>query len=168
MGDVQPLERNQHAPGVVYRPPVTISEREREVLRELDQLVTGEGDAEPADPDDRLEGRVPGLDPRVMKQLRRGEFTVQADLDLHGRDAETARRGVETFLVEAHTRGLRCVRIVHGRGLNSPGRVPVLKRSLPRWLTRGPARTRVLGYCSAPAHDGGAGATYVLLRRQRG
>ena len=92
---------------------------------------------------------------------------MQADLDLHGSDAPTARVRVERFLLEAQGRDLRCVRIVHGRGKNSPGGVSVLKTSLPRWLSRGPARHAVLAYTSAAPRDGGPGASYVLLRRLR-
>ena len=89
---------------------------------------------------------------------------MQADLDLHGRDVSTARTDLESFLLECHRRGLRCVRIVHGRGRNSPDG-PVLKSNLPRWLARGPARRIVLGFATAAPRDGGAGASYVLLRK---
>jgi DNA-nicking Smr family endonuclease len=114
-----------------------------------------------------MEGCVPGLDPRVLRQLRKGEFTPQADLDLHGCDAETARALVEAFIVESHARGLRCLRIVHGRGNRSPNGA-VLKPSLPRWLSRGPARLIVLAWTSAPRSDGGTGASYILLRKGDG
>ena len=164
MEDVSPIDRDLHAPAVRERVPVPLSEHDRRVLDELDALVAGEGSFELTDPDDQLEGRVPGLDPRAWKRLRRGEFRVQEDLDLHGSDAESARVQVEHFLLDAHARGLRCVRIVHGRGRNSPGGIPVLKANLPRWLARGPARTLVLAYASATRYDGGSGATYVLLR----
>ncbi len=167
MSDVRQLARDQHVPQIRYRPPTQISEHEREVLRELDAIVAGAGDHELTDQVERHEGKVPGLDPRVMKQLRRGEFTVQGDLDLHGVDAETARGLVERFVLDAQQRELRCLRIVHGRGRNSPDGVSVLKARLPRWLARGPARLVVLAYSSAAQHDGGAGATYVLLRRRR-
>jgi DNA-nicking Smr family endonuclease len=167
MHDVRPLEHDTHPPGLTVRPPVAIANDEREVLRELDRLVSGESDFELGESDERLEGRVRGLDPRVARRLRRGEFTVQADLDLHGVDARTARGLVERLLVDAWERGLRCVRIVHGRGRNSPGGEPVLKPLLPRWLARGPARRAVLAYSSATARDGGTGATYVLLRARR-
>ena len=167
MADVRPIERDRIEPEIQYRTPVTISEHERSVLRELDELVAGGGETPLVDPDELMEGAVAGLDPRVLKRLRRGEFTVQADLDLHGADAETARLLLERFLIDTHARGLRCVRVVHGRGKNSPGGRPVLKANLPRWLARGPARHLVLAYSSATAHDGGAGASYVLLRRGR-
>jgi DNA-nicking Smr family endonuclease len=168
MAGVRRLEQDRHLPEIRLRKPTPLSEREREVLLELDRLVAGESPFDLRDSDEYIEGKVRGLDPRVLKQLRRGEFTVQADLDLHGQDAETARVQVERYIGQCHELGLRCVRIVHGRGRNSPGRVPVLKASLPRWLARGPARLIVLAYVTAATKDGGAGATYVLLRKPDG
>jgi DNA-nicking Smr family endonuclease len=167
MGDVQPIEKDRHVPEVSFRTPVPISEREREVLRELDRILSGERPLELWDTGELREGSVKGLDPRIMKRLRRGEFTVQADLDLHGIDAATARGLLERFIADCHAEGLRCLRVVHGRGRNSPGGVPVLKDNLPRWLARGPARLIVLAYASATPRDGGSGASYILLRKQR-
>ena len=167
MADVERARHSARAPQIIYREPVPLSEREREVLRELEQLVAGESPFEITESDEYHEGRVPGLDPRVLRRLRNGEFSVQADLDLHGSDAESARSLVARLIADAHAQGLRCVRIVHGKGRNSPGREPVLKRSLPRWLGRGPARRVVLAYTSATPTDGGSGATYVLLRAGR-
>jgi DNA-nicking Smr family endonuclease len=164
MSGVRPLEQDRNVPEIVFREPVPHSAQEREVLQALDRLIEGDSPLPAHDTDEYLEAAVPGLDPRILRQLRTGKFTVQGDLDLHGADAETARALVEQLILESHARGLRCVRIVHGRGRNSPGGVPVLKAQLPRWLARGPARRAVLAYASAPQHDGGTGATYVLLR----
>ena len=157
MADVRRLEQDRHLPELRLRKPTPLSEREREVLLELDRLVSGESPFELRDSDEYIEGKVRGLDPRVMKQLRKGEFTVQADLDLHGHDAATARVQVERYIQKCH-----------GLGRTSPGRTPVLKPSLPRWLSRGPNRLVVLAYTTAAAKDGGAGATYVLLRKPGG
>jgi DNA-nicking Smr family endonuclease len=168
MAGVRPLERTRQPPRTRYREPVPLSAREREVIAELDALVNGKGAFDVRESEELLEGCVPGLDPRVLRRLRRGEFTPQADLDLHGCDAATARGLVEEFVVESHARGLRCLRIVHGRGNRSPNREAVLKPSLPRWLARGPARLVVLAFTSARQVDGGAGASYVLLRRGAG
>jgi DNA-nicking Smr family endonuclease len=168
MADVRRLQQDRHLPEIRLRTPTPLSEREREVLQELDRLVSGEGPFELRDSDEYIEGKVRGLDPRVMKGLRKGEFTVQADLDLHGQDAATARLQVERYIQKCHSLGLRCLRIVHGRGRNSPGGLPVLKASLPRWLSRGPTRLIVLAYATAALKDGGAGATYVLLRKPGG
>lgn len=168
MAGVRPLEKNRVAPRVVLRKPVPPTARDREVLRALDTLIAGDDPIPLAETDEYVEGAVPGLDARIVRQMRRGEFRIEADLDLHGVDAKAGRRLVERFIGESHARGLRCVRIVHGRGRNSPDGVPVLKSRLPRWLARGPARLCVLAYTSAPPHDGGAGATYVLLRKRGG
>jgi DNA-nicking Smr family endonuclease len=168
VADVERLAQDRHMPELVIRKPVPLSERECEVLQELDRLVAGEVPFDLRDSDEYVEGKVPGLDPRALKSLRRGEFTVQADLDLHGMDAATSRQQVEHYIERCHALGLRCVRIVHGRGRNSPDGVPVLKPSLPRWLSRGPARHIVLAYSSAAQKDGGAGALYVLLRKRDG
>jgi len=168
MAGIAKLERTQRTQQPSFREPVPLSAREREVMRELDAIVSGEAPFDMRDSEEVMEGSVPGLDPRVLRRLRRGEFTPQADLDLHGCDAETARGLVEAFVVESHARGLRCLRIVHGRGKRSPNGQPVLKPSLPRWLARGPARLIVLAYTSAPPTDGGTGASYILLRKGPG
>ena len=121
MADVAPITQDRHRPEITIREPVSVSEREREreVLGELDRIVSGDSPFELAEAGERLEGAVPGLDRRVLKQLRKGEFNIQADLDLHGVNAETARQLVEDFIVDCQQRGFRCVRIVHGRGRNS-------------------------------------------------
>jgi DNA-nicking Smr family endonuclease len=167
MAGVRVLEQDRWVPEPIWRKLASISDREHEVLRCLDELVAGTAPLAVEQSDALLRGQVPGLDARVVKQLARGEFTIQADFDLHGVDAASARQLIERFLLDAHARQLRCVKIVHGKGRRSPDGIPVLKAQLPRWLARGPARLVVLAYASAPPHDGGSGATYVLLRRQR-
>ena len=91
----------------------------------------------------------------------------QAHVDLHGMIADEAQPAVERFLIDAVQKGLRCVLIVHGKGLNSKDHTPVLKEKLKSWLARGRAATLVLAFTTARPHDGGAGALYVLLRRDR-
>ncbi|MDP1652641.1 MAG: Smr/MutS family protein [Rhodocyclaceae bacterium] len=102
----------------------------------------------------------PGMAPKVLKDLRRGRWVVQAHLDLHGLHRDEARHHVALFLAECITHGQRCVRIVHGKGYGSPGRIPVLKRLVLGWLTQ---RQEVLAYCQARTVEGGAGAVIVLL-----
>lgn len=106
----------------------------------------------------------PGMAPRVLKDLRRGRWVVQAHLDLHGMVRDEARHAVAAFLADCLADGRRCVRIVHGKGLGSPGRVPVLKRLVLGWLTQ---RQEVLAYCQARAAEGGAGAVLLLLEGRR-
>ena len=102
----------------------------------------------------------PGMAPKVLKDLRRGRWVVQAQLDLHGMHRDEARHHVAAFLTECRQHDQRCVRIVHGKGHGSPGRVPVLKRLVLGWLAQ---RQEVLAYCQARTIEGGAGAVIVLL-----
>lgn len=103
----------------------------------------------------------PGIARSVLRDLRRGRWVVQDHLDLHGHNREEARVAFGEFLAEALRRDKRCLRIVHGKGLGSPGREPVLKRLVQSWLSQ---RNDVLAFCQARAAEGGAGAVIVLLR----
>ncbi|MDT3734969.1 MAG: Smr/MutS family protein [Denitratisoma sp.] len=124
----------------------------------------------PAPLDLRLEGGDepaflrPGLARTVLRDLRRGRWVVQDQLDLHGATRDEARSMLADFLVASLRRGLRCVRVVHGKGLGSPGREPVLKGLVRNWLMQ---RAEVLAYCQARAAEGGAGALVVLLKGSR-
>jgi DNA-nicking Smr family endonuclease len=106
----------------------------------------------------------PGLGRDVLKKLRRGHWITQDELDLHGLTREQAQPLVSEFVARCAKRGLRCVRIVHGKGLRSPNREPVLKARLRTWLAR---RDDVLAFCQAPSTQGGAGALLVLLKGRR-
>lgn len=98
----------------------------------------------------------------VFTRLRRGRYSVKAEIDLHGMTSDEARQELRSFLAESVATGLQCVRVVHGKGLRSGQRGPVLKASVNRWLRQWDA---VLAFVSAPARDGGTGAVYVLLAR---
>lgn len=102
-----------------------------------------------------------GLGSDVLSKLRRGHWVVQDVIDLHGMTADEARDALAAFLLDARNRGLRCVRVIHGKGLTSPNREPVLKGKVRRWLSQW---DDVLAYCEAARHAGGAGAVVVLLR----
>lgn len=110
---------------------------------------------------DVLDYRAPGVNEAVYRKLRRGQFHVRDELDLHGMNSREARIAVAAFLARCRASNQRCVRIVHGKGLRSTGDGPVLKRLLDGWLRR---RKDVLAFCSARREHGGAGAVYVLLR----
>jgi DNA-nicking Smr family endonuclease len=105
----------------------------------------------------------PGLQHRTLKKLRRGMFMVNAELDLHGMTVPIARNAIAGFLHECLRRRIQCVRIIHGKGLGSRHRGPVLKQKVGHWLQQ---RDEVLAYSSARAYDGGTGAVYVLLKRK--
>jgi DNA-nicking Smr family endonuclease len=168
MEGVVPLRSRERvdgpAPVAEPRPPVT---EEAEALAELSDFVNGEGRFDITETREYLEGHVIGLDPRVLRRLRRGEYSWQAHLDLHGMIAADARIAVEAFVTTSVRDGHRCVLVVHGRGLNSKDQVPVLKERISSWLARGRIGRNVLAFTSARPVDGGAGALYVLLRRDR-
>ena len=112
-------------------------------------------------PDADLSFRRPGLGPDVLRKLRRGEWVIQDHLDLHGLRVDEARELLGQFLREALRRGLRCVRVVHGKGLGSKDRQPVLKGKARVWLAQ---RDEVIAFCQARPAEGGSGALVVLLR----
>ena len=130
-------------------------------------LVDGTARFDVASTDEYVEGVADGIDRRLVKRLRRGEYAIQAHLDLHGRTQAEARVEVERFLEDARRRGHRCVLIVHGRGLHSKESVPILKERVQAWLSRGRVARGVLCFTTARPADGGAGAVYVLLRLGR-
>jgi len=105
----------------------------------------------------------PGLPTEIMRKLRRGQWIIQASLDLHGTTADMARSELARFLAQARHAGMRCVRIVHGKGYRSPGGTPVLRNKVRLSLS---LRNEVLAFCDAQPADGGAGAVLVLLKAQ--
>jgi DNA-nicking Smr family endonuclease len=102
-----------------------------------------------------------GQSPAVLSKLRRGHWVVQANLDLHGMISDEARATIATFLAECKKRGIRCVRIVHGKGLGSRNKEPILKNKVRHWLMQ---KDEVIAYAQARANDGGSGAVIVLLK----
>ena len=102
-----------------------------------------------------------GLARDVLRKLRRGHWVVQDIVDLHGLNRQEARSLLAEFLGGCLKRGLRCVRVVHGKGWRSPGREPVLKGKALQWLAQ---RDDVLAFCEAPKNQGGSGALLVLLK----
>lgn len=138
-------------------PRMTLAD-EQKVLRE--SLA---GDWEPdLETGEELSYGRPGIQRSVLRNLRRGRFAVGDHLDLHGMRSDEARVALIVFIQEAQRRGITCVRVIHGKGLRSSNRGPVLKPKLARWLRQWDA---VLAYSSATRTDGGTGAVYVLLKK---
>ncbi len=138
---------------------------EAESLARLAELVSGEGEFDLSDSDELIEGSVIGFDARVMRKLRAGDFSTQANIDLHGFTKDEAKPALEAFIQKSRIAGHRCVLVITGRGLHSKDAIPVLKQSVQAWLTRGKTAKQVLAFCTANLRDGGGGAVYVLLRR---
>jgi DNA-nicking Smr family endonuclease len=157
--------RNRVAP---TRPRPTPHARSR-IEDEREALELSKYGAEPApqswDIGQELEGEQTfvrrGLGHDILVKLRRGHWVVQAVIDLHGMTTSEAHDALGDFLLDARNRGFRCVRVIHGKGLTSPNREPVLKGKVRRWLGQW---DDVLAYCEAPQHAGGSGAVVALLR----
>lgn len=161
-GKVEPLRpagRVRHAP----EPPAPIPvQRQLDEQRVLRESISDEFDASTLlDVDDAMSFRRPGIGMDVTRKLRRGDWSIQAEIDLHGLRSEEAREALSQFLRDAHRQGLRCVRVVHGKGLGSPGKTPVLKGKVHSWLVQ---KNEVLAFVQARADEGGAGAVVVLLK----
>lgn len=165
IGDVRRLsfDRVHHEPPP---PPAIPKSRQRD-----ERAALAESIGSPELLDLHLEGGdeaawlAPGMSPSVLRDLRRGRWVIEAHLDLHGMNREEARAEVARFLGECRLKRRRCLRIVHGKGLRSPGREPVLKKLVQGWLAQ---RREVLAFCQARAADGGAGAVVVLIEGKTG
>lgn len=128
----------------------------------LAQSLSDEFDVETLlESDEALSYRRENIGPDVVRKLRKGHWVIQDQLDLHGMRREEAREQLSEFLRRAAKRGLRCVRVIHGKGLGSVNKEPVLKAKVRSWLVQ---KDEVLAFCVAKAADGGAGALVVLLR----
>ena len=162
IGEVAPLKVRPRMPLPRVPPsPLPLQTRldEEAVLHEA---LSDEYDPETLlDTDDTLSYCRHGVRQEVVRKLRRGAWIVQAQLDLHGMRREEAREALSEFIRESVKRGLRCLRVIHGKGLGSIGREPVLKGKVRAWLVQ---KEEVIAFCQARPHDGGAGAVLVLLQ----
>jgi DNA-nicking Smr family endonuclease len=168
VGEVKPVRGSRRlAPenGRVSADSLAIVDPDEEAFAELCELVAKTGPLDVTDSDEYIEGFAPGLDARILRRLRRGHYSIQAHIDLHGRTREEAKQELNRFIEASHRRGHRLVLVVHGRGLHSKDQIPVLKEGLRIWLSSGRISRHVLAFTSAQRHDGGVGAVYVLLRR---
>ena len=156
----------KHRPGhrahlpLVPPAPIAVQHQldEEAVMREA---ISDEFDVESLlDTDDALSFRRPGMGPDVTRKLRRGGWSIQGQIDLHGLRRDDARESLSQFIKDAHKTGWRCVRVVHGKGLGSPGKTPVLKGRVQSWLIQ---KAEVIAFVQARPAEGGAGALVVLL-----
>ncbi len=136
-------------------------QQQRDELAVMREAISDGFDVESLlDTDEALSFRRPGMGPDVVRKLRRGGWSIQRQIDLHGLRREDARDALSAFIREAHKAGLRCVRVVHGKGLGSPGKTPVLKGRVQSWLIQ---KQEVIAFVQARPAEGGAGALVVLL-----
>ena len=162
VGPVYAMAPNGRTVGSSATRPAPIPKlRQQDEASVLRESLSDEFDVESLlETDESLSFRRPEVGQDVTRKLRRGVWAVQGHLDLHGLRTDEARERVGAFLREAQTKGWRCVRVVHGKGLGSPGKLPVLKDKVRRWLVQS---DRVLAFVQARGDDGGAGALVVLL-----
>ncbi|MEY4765976.1 MAG: hypothetical protein RI907_2649 [Pseudomonadota bacterium] len=164
VGEVNHLPHNGKVPpghGQSKPAPVpTLKQQDEQAV--LHESLSDEFDVESLlETDESLSWRRPELGLDVVRKLRRGVWALQGELDLHGLRTDEARERVQGFLREAQLKGWRCVRVVHGKGLGSPGKQPVLRDKVKRWLVQS---DRVLAFVQARADEGGVGALVVLLQ----
>ncbi len=162
--EVRPLRQDRHTP--IRRRPAPIPKqtlREQELVREA--MLSDEFDPADIETGEELIYARPGVQHALLRKLRRGQFSVAHELDLHGMTVDLARREVLNFILQCQSGRMRCVRIIHGKGHGSRNKQPVLKLKLNRWLQQIDA---VLAFCSARPVDGGTGAVYVLLKKTSG
>jgi DNA-nicking Smr family endonuclease len=161
VGLVTPLRELGATAPPPLRPPAAARQRERDEAAVMLEAISDGFDVESLlDTDDALSFRRPGIGPEVVRKLRRGVWAIQAQLDLHGLRRDEARERLTRFVYDARRRGLRCVRVIHGKGNGSPGREPVLKAKVKGWLVQ---KKDVIAFTQARASDGGTGAVLVLL-----
>lgn len=161
-GAVRPLTVKAKAPLVTEKPRPVPLQRELDEQAALTEALSDAFDASTLlETDEHLSYRRPGIGPDVTRKLRRGDWAIQRQLDLHGLRTEDAREALGKFIREAHQHGIRCVRVVHGKGLGSPGKTPVLKGRVQSWLVQ---KKEVLAFVQARPAEGGAGALVVLLQ----
>ena len=162
VGPVRPIVQ----PGRIepHRTPVNPVpvQRQRDEAAVMREAISDEFDIETLlHTDELLSYRRPGLGPEIVRKLRSGSWSIQRQIDLHGLRTDEAREALGRFVRESHQAGVRCVRVVHGKGLGSPGRTPVLKNRVLRWLVQ---KKEVMVFVQARPAEGGAGALVVLLR----
>jgi DNA-nicking Smr family endonuclease len=154
------LRQDRKPPYRPRRKPVPES-RERDEREVLASLLSDEA-TENIETGEELLFVRPGIQQTVLRKFRRGQYAIEAELDLHGHTVPEARERLAAFLHAARTNGKRCVRIIHGKGLSSAGKLPVLKVKVNGWLRQ---RDEVLAFASARPFHGGTGAVYVLLKK---
>lgn len=162
VGQVAPIAAAARAVHGRTPPTALPLQTQRDEQAVLAEAISDEFDPEVLlDTDESLFYCRPGISHEVVRKLRRGHWIVQAQLDLHGMRRDEAREALAEFIRETVKRGLRCVRVIHGKGLGSIGKEPILKGKVRAWLVQ---KAEVIAFCQARPHDGGAGAVLVLLQ----
>lgn len=162
IGDVAPLPPSDKAAPTPPRPLPIPHQHLADEQAALQESLSDEFNVDTLlDTDGELSYARNGIGPDTLRKLRRGHWVIQGQLDLHGMRREEAREALAEFLRNAIKRGMRCVRVIHGKGLGSINKEPVLKNKVRSWLVQ---KEEVIAFCQAKAADGGSGALVVLLK----
>ena len=162
IGDVEPLRTAARVSTPPPRPQPIPHQRLADDEAALQESLSDEFSIDTLlEIDEELSFVRGGIDPDVLRKLRGGGWVTQDQLDLHGLRTDQARTALSQFVRDSVKRGMRCVRIIHGKGLGSLGKKPVLKNKVRNWLVQ---KDEVLAFCQARAADGGSGALMVLLK----
>jgi DNA-nicking Smr family endonuclease len=164
IGKVRPLSKNVVI-SLPDKPKPRPKHRDADEKQALSDMETGFSDPEYLETGEELYFKRDGVQSRLFQKLKRGQIRVEKELDLHGMTSKEAKQEISQFLAYSKTANIRCIRIIHGKGRGSREGVPVLKGKVNHWLQQ---RDDVLAFCSARQVDGGTGAVYVLLKKNRG
>lgn len=161
VSDVRPLKLNRIKP-YKNRPKAIPRQTELSEMQVTQDMMSDEYDPVDMQTGEELFFARNGLQTRVIRKLKRGQYKIEAEIDLHGLNVEAARTAISDFIIFCRNENISCVRIIHGKGLSSKHKGPVLKQMVNRWMRQ---RKEVLAFASALPQHGGTGAIYVLLKR---
>ena len=161
VADSQPIKQDQVIPDTP-KPSPSPAQTKADNQAVVGEMQNAEYDDTHLERGDELLFSKPGLQKQTLRKLRRGQFNIEGELDLHGMTTVMAKEALSTFLKRCKSQNKRCIRIIHGKGLGSKDKKPVIKNKLNNWLQK---RDDILAFCSAREVDGGTGAIYLLLKR---
>lgn len=161
MDDVSRLKHDKINPEAKHTKPVPRQSQTSEAQVMADMMSDNFDDID-VETGEELHFMRDGIQTSVVRKLKRGQFRIEGEMDLHGLNVDAARQAISTFLPLCQSENRRCIRIIHGKGLSSKHKGPVLKKMVNRWLRQ---RKDVLAFTSALPKHGGTGAIYVLLKK---
>lgn len=161
VGDVKSVA-NDKAPDTSAKPKARVQSTRQDDRSVMESLLSELSEADLLETGEHLSYTAPGVQRAVLRKLKSGKYSIQAEIDLHGMTLSVAKAELSAFLAEAQHRRLLCVRIIHGKGRKQADKAPRMKPAVNQWLQ---SNKKVLAFCSARSNDGGTGAVYALLKR---
>ncbi len=161
IGDVKSVA-NDKAPDSKAKPRARVKSTQSDNRSVMEELLSELSESDLLETGEHLSYTAPGVQRGVLRKLKSGKYAIQAEIDLHGMNLQTAKQELSAFLVECQHRRLLCVRIIHGKGRKNADQAPRMKPAVNQWLQ---SNKKILAFCSARSNDGGTGAVYALLKR---